>query len=176
RTLVLAGMVMCISAAIIELIAARALGPMRHAWGDFVESFVVVAPIEESLKLFVVVVYLWPGAEFDGVMDGIRGTGAASLGFAVAENVIYSSHDVVVGIIRMFTTIPMHAIVSGIMGYFVGRARLARGAESVSLLTGLCSAILIHGAFDWIVLSVGGFGFAQPNPHVAVVLLALFIG
>lgn len=162
---VLWGVAITLPAGLLEGVAGRMLGPRwTQAQGSFLTAFLLAAVIEESLKLSVVLLYVWRKPVFDEVMDGILYTAAASLGFAVLENVLYSFGDPVVGLVRAVTAVPMHAVMSGIMGYFVGRAKQGRGAIVPTVAVGLLFAVLIHGTYDWAALSGGTFGFGAGWP------------
>ena len=151
-------------AIVLELLLGHELGGHLTALqGGFVKAFVVAALVEESLKLAVVLRFVWRSPRFDEVMDGILYTAAASLGFAVLENVLYSFSNPVVGVVRAFTAVPMHAVGSGVMGYFVGRAKMSRGAAAPWVLTGLAAGVLLHGCYDWSVMSDGTFGLAPKS-------------
>jgi hypothetical protein len=144
---------------------------VTHAGGRFLDAFLIAACTEETLKLACVLLYLWRKPHFDEVMDGILYTAAASLGFALLENILYAGGNLAIGILRALTAVPMHALASGLMGYFVGRARFARGAAAPWLAGGLAVAVAIHGFYDWALMSQGGFGIAPSN--VGLMLLAV---
>lgn len=177
RKVVLFGMVTCLPAAGIELGLSGVLGrTVLEAQGGFVNAFLVAALTEEALKLSVVLLYLWRKPHFDEVMDGILYTAAASLGFALLENVLYSATNPMTGLVRAFTAVPLHAICSGIMGYFVGRAKLAKAARARWILGGFAAAVAIHGLYDWIVFSGAGFGALPGDPLVALVVVVCLVG
>ena len=115
RTVVLLGVGSCIVAGLVELLLMKALGPIARAQGRFLEAFAIAALVEEFVKLACVLGYLWNKPQFDEVMDGILYTAAASLGFAMLENVLYVGNNVVTAIVRAFTAVPLHAIASGLM-------------------------------------------------------------
>lgn len=175
RTVVLLGVASCIPAVIIELAITAMLGEATvNAQGKLLNAFLVAATTEECLKLACVYFYLWKKPHFDEVMDGILYTAAASLGFAMLENVLYVGSNLGIAIVRAISAVPMHALCSGVMGYFVGRGKLARQGTAGWMLAGLGVAIAIHGAYDWALMSEGGFGVNPPNP-VFGLLVALGI-
>ena len=162
------GVAATLPAILLEFLLGHELGHATALQGGFLNAFLVAATVEESLKLAVVLLFVWRKARFDEVMDGILYTAAASLGFAVLENVIYSFANPLVGIVRAFTAVPMHAVGSGIMGYFVGRGKLGRGSAVPWVVTGLAVGVLLHGCYDWTVMSGGTFGFAAKSPLVGL--------
>ncbi|MDZ7270961.1 MAG: PrsW family glutamic-type intramembrane protease [candidate division KSB1 bacterium] len=161
------GFVAIIPAGLLEalfssLLAERMAVPlMRRA----VEAFVVVALCEEGLKLLVVMVCCYRRRAFDEVMDGIVYTVVASLGFACLENIIFVvDAGLKVAVARAFTAVPMHAIASALMGYYVGLSHFAatRRRRNLGLATGLAWAIGYHGTYDWLLLvqpQIGRFAF-----------------
>ena len=171
RNMVLLGIACCIPAAFIEPVIAAALGKaVVEDNGKLLEAYLVAGATEESLKLLMVLVYVYHQVHFDEVMDGILYTAASSLGFAMLENVLYVAQGgIATGILRAFTAVPLHASASGIMGYFVGRSKFAKGAgRPVWMLSGLAAAIFIHGTYDWTAMSAGGFGMMAPNALIVI--------
>jgi RsiW-degrading membrane proteinase PrsW (M82 family) len=74
------------------------------------------------------------------------------MGFAALENVMYVMQGgLTVGVLRMFTAIPAHAMFAVLMGYWVGRAKM----ENKPYLNwvGLGSAVIFHGLYDLFLLS-----------------------
>ncbi|MFO0547350.1 MAG: PrsW family glutamic-type intramembrane protease [Polyangiaceae bacterium] len=170
------GALTCIPAGIIEVLAAKGLGnAVIQANGSFVNAFGIAAVTEEAWKLAVVLVFFYRRTEFNEVMDGILYTAATSLGFALLENVLYSSGNLVTGLVRAFTAVPLHATCSGIMGYFVGMAKM-RGSAFGRVVFGYGVAVGIHGLYDWSVFSGGMFGRGPGQPLLGLALaLAIVI-
>lgn len=121
---VLYGFAATVPAAALELLLLR-FGPSgpRLLAAAF-EAFVVAGLVEEGVKYFFVRRYLLGRPEFDERMDGIVYAACVSLGFAFAENILYGYTDRTILLFRAFTAVPMHAAVSGILGYWIGRAKL----------------------------------------------------
>ncbi len=156
------GALACVPAALIEFGERAVLGDASIAGGRFVDAFVVAAFTEEVLKLLIVLAYPFRRSVFDEVMDGVVYTVAASLGFGLIENLAFGANDVGTGMIRAFTAVPMHAIASGIMGYFVGRARFSSSSSALPLaLAGLFCGVFVHGLYDWAVFNHDDTWFAE---------------
>jgi RsiW-degrading membrane proteinase PrsW (M82 family) len=118
----------------------------------FYYAFIVVAFAEEMWKYLVVrwTVYWtrWFNEPFDGIMYCV----ASSLGFAAIENVLYvSDGGVGVALLRMFTSVPGHAMMGVVMGYFVGRAKFKyKGLRAwIERMIGFTLAVIIHGLYDF---------------------------
>jgi RsiW-degrading membrane proteinase PrsW (M82 family) len=121
-----------------------------------INSFVIAGLIEEWLKRYAVLHTAYKSAFFDEVMDGILYTIVVSLGFAAVENIFYVLEGgYSVALMRAITAIPLHATASGIMGYYIGKAKFApTPLEEVKLFrTGLKKAVLIHGFYNFTVYS-----------------------
>ena len=129
---------------------------MAGAPGAIVKSFVVIAPIEEAVKLAVVLLFIWKKPAFNEENDGIVYVGAASIGFAMLENVMYVVQSgFFTGIMRAVTSIPLHTFTGVLMGYFVGIAKFAPTdrARNGKIAKGFFIAYLIHAIYDSFVLS-----------------------
>jgi hypothetical protein len=138
--------------------------------GAITTAFVQVAPVEEACKLAAVLLYAWRKPTFNEENDGIVYTGAAAIGFAALENILYVARlGLGTGAGRAFTAIPAHVFTAVLMGLAVGRARFApsRAARNRLLLGGYVLAWLIHGLYDALALS---------GSALALLLLPLLAG
>lgn len=170
------GVLSVVPAAIIELALLEAPMFLGEGFGPAaLQSFLVISPIEESVKLAVVLLFVWRSRHFNERNDGIVYAGTASIGFAAAENLLYVLlHGFGVGMARAVTSIPMHTFTGVVMGHFTGRARFApsRGVRNGFLAAGLGLAWLSHGAYDSFVLS----GTAAVILVVPVVVINFVVG
>jgi RsiW-degrading membrane proteinase PrsW (M82 family) len=156
------GALACGPAALVEWLEHAVLGDAALVGSRFVDAFLIAAFTEESLKLLVVLGYPFRRSVFEEVIDGVVYTVAASLGFGLLENLAFSASDVGTALARAITAVPMHAVASGVMGYFVGRARFVSQNGAFPLaMAGLFFAVLVHGAYDWAVYNRGTAWFAQ---------------
>ena len=98
----------------------------------------------------------------EGIADREDGIAVAAL-----ENILYVfQYGMTNGIIRAFTAVPAHATFGILMGYFMGKAKFASTKQDrIRLnLTGLITATLFHGAYDFFLfinfipgISIGAF-------------------
>lgn len=138
-------------------------------------SFIVISPVEELMKFLVVLLFAWRNRNFNEPNDGIVYAGAASIGFAMAENLLYVlEHGFGVGIARALTAIPGHTFTGVIMGRWIGAARFApgRSRRTANLATGLTLAWFFHGLYDTFVLSGTAWAFMV----VPMVVLYFILG
>ncbi len=118
-------------------------------WQQFVKAFFVVALIEEFSKYIIVRYYNQPRKWFNEPFDGIVYAVMVSMGFAAFENILYVFQGgFEVALLRAFTAIPAHATFGVIMGYYMGKAKFSKNKIKWNLI-GLCSAILLHGTYDF---------------------------
>ncbi len=134
-------------------------------------SFLVIAGSEELAKFLAVYFGAYRSIEFDEPMDGIVYCVSASLGFATVENILYVlKGGVVVGLVRAFTSVPGHALFSGIMGYYVGLSKFDLFNRGKLLVKGVIAAVFLHGTWDF-------FLFLSPASLIFVLIpLLLFMG
>ncbi|MBL0154922.1 MAG: PrsW family intramembrane metalloprotease [Chitinophagaceae bacterium] len=118
-------------------------------------SFIIVALTEEAMKFIVVRTYAWNLKSFDEPLDGIVYTVMVGMGFATVENIMYVlayadyGRGFEIGLKRMFLSVPAHATFAVVMGYFMGKARLARKHKLKFQLAGLLTAVFFHGTYDF---------------------------
>jgi RsiW-degrading membrane proteinase PrsW (M82 family) len=120
------------------------------------KAFVVAALVEEYLKLTIVRIFAYRNPNFDEIMDGVVYTVVASLGFACMENILYVMGGTIgTALTRAVTAIPLHATASGLMGYYIGRAKFAASPQMERALInrGLRIAIFVHGTYDFLLFA-----------------------
>lgn len=162
------GFVVTLPAIVFEMLSDRLFGMVLYGTlaYDFLKAFIVAALVEEVLKLLVVLRFAYHHVDFDEVMDGIVYTVVASLGFACLENLIYAAEcGLGIILVRGITAVPMHAVASGMMGYYIGKAKFSSSEHQARrlIIKGLCYAILFHGVYDF-------FIFASPRIGEALAL------
>ncbi len=129
----------------------------------------IVGLTEEGVKLLSVRLSAYRSNAFNEVMDGIVYTAAAALGFATVENVLYAlTRGLGATLIRGITSVPGHALMGGIMGYYVGLARFTPQKETDLTLEGLVIAMMLHGLYDFLI-------FALPAPWNLASMILLLI-
>jgi protease PrsW len=134
-------------------------------WARLFEAGVMAAGVEEGAKwiVFLTLVYWW--SEFDEPLDGVVYGVAMALGFATVENVLAVVRDGLgVGILRAVFAVPAHALFGATMGFYMGRAKLGRGAaqarpptrgeRALHLALALLVPITFHTAYDFALLKL----------------------
>ncbi|MFB6151102.1 MAG: PrsW family intramembrane metalloprotease [Haloarculaceae archaeon] len=123
--------------------------------------FVVVGPVEESVKLLAVRLYAYPSDQFDAVIDGAVYGAVAGLGFATIENAVYIAGEVAEasdplnlvaagGAITAVRALagPGHVIYSALAGYYLGLAKFNRERAGPIVVKGLLVAAVVHAAYN----------------------------
>jgi len=129
-------------------------GPIGHGFADAL--FTAALP-EELLKFAVVVLFCARMKAFNEPMDGIVYGAVASLGFATLENIGYvTQNGIGIAVWRAFSSVPGHAFMGALMGYFVGQWRFGPPAHRVwALIKAYLVPVSLHWAYDFPLLAYG---------------------
>ena len=150
-------------AAVLNSVAQPAFGTLGFL-GTVAFFYLVVGPVEETVKLLAVRLHAYRRDEFDAVVDGAVYGAMAGLGFATIENSLYITQnlgtaaemDLGFGLIGMgggITAVralagPGHVIYSAIAGYYLGLAKFNRDNAGPIVIKGLIIASLIHATYN----------------------------
>jgi hypothetical protein len=166
--------VLTIPAEILELLADANVHKETLS-ASVISSFLVIAPVEEFVKLLAVWIAVYRSPDFREPSDGLLYSTTAAIGFASAENIRFSLHmmgligsDVL--LLRLVFALPAHIMFASVVGYCMGLARFQRDRELLTVSKGLLGAILLHGIYDTIV---------AVNPEIgplALIPLMIFMG
>jgi RsiW-degrading membrane proteinase PrsW (M82 family) len=126
--------------------------------------FIGVALVEEFLKYFVVRLKVMPSPELDEPLDVMLYMIIAALGFAAFENILkFLSPDVfdlgladtliMTGFLFISSTL-LHALASGMFGYFLALSFLESRKKWYFLFAGLSSATLWHGFYNFAIMKI----------------------
>ena len=122
--------------------------------------YLVVGPVEETVKWLAVRIYAYRSPRFDAVIDGAVYGAVAGLGFATIENALYITDAVnnpvignVLGAGGGITPAraiagPGHVIYSAFAGYYLGLAKFNRENAGPIIVKGLLIAALIHATYN----------------------------
>ncbi|GAA0522807.1 Membrane proteinase PrsW, cleaves anti-sigma factor RsiW, M82 family [Halorubrum aquaticum] len=157
--------------------------------------YLIVGPVEESVKLLAVRLYAYNDDRFAAVIDGAVYGAVAGLGFATIENAIYISGVVgevgglslgldLIGTGGDITATralagPGHVVYSSFAGYYLGLAKFNPENRGPIIVKGLIVAALIHATYN---ATVGiGSGLIQtatglPQLSAFFVYVLLYVG
>ncbi len=124
-----------------------------------IETFLCVGLVEESVKLAVLMLYIWKHADFNDSFDAIVYSVTVSLGFAAIENILYVFRGgIMVAVMRALLSIPGHASFAILMGLFFAKAKHhsyygRRQQQYLNLFLALLTATTAHGIYDYLAVS-----------------------
>src|SRR6056297_2512295 len=127
------------------------------------QAFIVAGFSEEFLKRFVVMKLAYKNKNFDERLDGIVYAVFSALGFATVENIMYVVFrfaDVEsVGTYRAILSVPAHMLFAVTMGYYLSLSKFAQTdvEKKFYYKKSLTAPMLLHGTFNFILMSGSGF-------------------
>jgi RsiW-degrading membrane proteinase PrsW (M82 family) len=132
--------------------------------GTVLFFFLVVGPLEETVKWLAVRVHAYRTSTFDAVIDGAVYGAVAGLGFATIENVLYVAQGFVkaggveAGAEALQTAVgtafsrglagPGHVIYSAWAGFYLGLAKFNPEKRGPIVVKGLLVASVIHATYN----------------------------
>ncbi|WP_440770747.1 PrsW family glutamic-type intramembrane protease [Natronorubrum sp. DTA28] len=131
--------------------------------GVFLLYYLIVAPVEELVKLAAVRVFAYRTANFSAVVDGAIYGAVAGLGFATIENFTYiGNFALLIGpdtitLIRSFSG-PGHVIWSAIAGYYLGLAKYNPEHAGPIIVKGLLIAAFFHATHNFAAVFIAPLG------------------
>jgi protease PrsW len=135
-------------------------------YNAFFKAYIIAGFSEESIKFIIVISIAFASHHYDEKLDGIVYCVFTSLGFATAENLLYilsqTSNLIYTGLTRALLSVPAHMLFAITMGYYLSLAKFSDNKKHASmfLINALLIPILLHGTFDFILMSrVYGFLF-----------------
>jgi len=117
------------------------------------DAFIVAAFIEEGMKWLALYWLIWRNKNFNEKFDGIVYAVFISLGFAMAENLLYVyDGGMQTGLLRAFTAVPFHAIAGVMMGYFMALAKFDAGWKGWHIFKSFMVPFVFHGLYDFFIM------------------------
>ncbi|MFC4247178.1 PrsW family intramembrane metalloprotease [Natribaculum luteum] len=129
--------------------------------GSVLFFYLIVGPVEETVKLLAVRVLAYRSDSFDAVIDGAVYGAVAGLGFAAIENAVYIAGYVAdvspeaglftaaSGIATLRALVgPGHVIYSAIAGYYLGLAKFNPQYAGPLVVKGLLVASFVHATYN----------------------------
>jgi len=130
--------------------------------GNALFFFLIVGPVEETVKLLAVRLYAYGHDRFEAVVDGAVYGAVAGLGFATIENALYITQNLdaptagglgLIGLGGGITAVralagPGHVIYSAFAGYYLGLAKFNPENRGPIVIKGLLIAAFIHATYN----------------------------
>ncbi len=157
----LLGMLLSLPAALVEIAALSFFEKLKLPL--LFEIFLGVALIEEMAKFLVVRLAIFNSPELEEPVDTMIYMICAALGFGGAENLLLITSMgktlplaelAQVSILRFVGATFLHAIASGLVGFFIGLS-FFRKKERIKLISfGIILATLLHGFYNFFILKI----------------------
>jgi len=125
----------------------------------FILTFILIAPLEELLKYFFLKKEIYRKKEIDLVIEGVQLGIVLSLGFATLENGFYfyqaASYEILGGlfVLRFFLSTLAHVLYGGMLGYYLTLSKFHKLYSNFFLRRGLITVIVLHGFFNFFLLT-----------------------
>ncbi|WP_435070216.1 PrsW family intramembrane metalloprotease [Haloplanus sp. C73] len=158
--------------------------------GTVLFFFLIVGPVEETVKLLAVRLYAYGTDSFEAVVDGAVYGAVAGLGFATIENALYITQGLdaptagalgLIGAGGGITAVralagPGHVIYSAFAGYYLGLAKFNPNSRGPIIIKGLLIAAFIHATYNATVgIGTGLIGLATGLPQLPSFLVYVLI-
>ncbi len=130
---------------------------------------VVSAAIEEILKFLAAYLIVKKSRFFDEPIDAMIYMVVSALGFAMVENIasVFGANDlsdaIGITILRFVGATLLHALSSGLLGYYWAKSKIFRG---------IIYSTVLHGIFNYLIIT---FEEKLIYPAVFLVLMGFFI-
>jgi len=179
------GMVAALAAVVLEkgFQAGESIFLASAAGTSLASIFVGGALIEEYVKYFMVKIGGFRNRELDEPCDIMLYMIISALGFAALENILVltSFHPLLTpaGVLEIMTwrfisATFLHALCSGLFGYFIALSFMKRKKRWLYFLTGLTLSTSLHGIYNWSIMTVEGLAKFF-LPMVILVSLGYFV-
>jgi RsiW-degrading membrane proteinase PrsW (M82 family) len=148
----------------------------------FLCNFFGIALVEESLKYLVVKEKVLSHTEFDEPTDAMLYMIISALGFAALENILIFLNQktfnlgetLILSSFRFISATFLHALWSGLVGYFLAIALYEIKNRTTLVLSGLFLSTALHGIYNFSIIMIkGDFGFLIPL--IMLITLALIV-
>ena len=167
RKVFLWGMLVTIPAIALELAMKSFILniPLAQEMKMFLYFFLGVALVEEWLKYIVVRTLVFYKAQLNESVDVMIYMIISALGFAALENIFLLSglgpfspisNIVALSAVRLVGATLLHALASGLFGYFIARAFLEPKKGPSYFFMGLLASSLLHALFNFAILELEG--------------------
>lgn len=149
--------------------------------------FLGIALIEEVIKYLVVRNEVFNDPELDEPIDAILYMIIAALGFAALENILILwpreimsqgldsfLGPLVVSVFRFWGATFLHALCSGLVGFFLGLTFFRKELRAKLTILGLTIAIFLHGLYNFSIMEING-DLKFVIPALILIGLATFV-
>lgn len=131
-------------------------GVLQANWSN---AYILSGLLEEFFKWFILYYTVFKHTVFSERYDGIVYGVSVSLGFATVENILYLlANGVEFAFGRALLPVSSHALFGVVMGFYLGKAKFTlHNQKVVWILFSLLFPVLLHGTYDFILLSASKY-------------------
>jgi len=139
--------------------------------------FLIVGPVEEFVKFFIVHITIFRKKEFNEPIDGIIYSSASSLGFATAENFVYLNRfGSSLILFRGPLTTLAHILFSMLWGYALGEGKFhPKESFFARPVNGLILAAAAHGTYNFFLYPKELFGWSKGVQYASAVMVLVLM-
>lgn len=139
--------------------------PLQDGFRIALYFFFGVALVEELLKFIVVRAFVFYRPQLNEAVDVMIYMVVSALGFSALENIFLLaglgpfspvSNIVALSAVRLVGATLLHALASGLFGYFLARSFLEPTKGLRYFATGLLASTLLHALFNFAILELEG--------------------
>lgn len=185
----LLGFIASIPAAIFEIFMTKWLTSASLADEVFflIKYILIIGLVEELFKYLVVRFGILKTSEIDEPIDIPLYMIISALGFATAENILVFltqtspllSDHLLLSFSRFIGATLLHALCSGVIGYFIAIAYCEKNWRNFKILFGMALAIVLHGLFDFFlessIIKAMDNGWGSSVLYSFIILIVLFV-
>jgi RsiW-degrading membrane proteinase PrsW (M82 family) len=156
---------------------STAVSGQSYIWFFILYNFLGIALVEEFIKYSVVRLKVLGSPEFDEPTDAMLYMIIAALGFAAIENVLYLLplpffEMLKTNMSRFLLAIFLHALCSGLLGYFLALALMKTEKRKIFIISGLIISTILHGLYNISIITTDATG----NSYFTIIPIAIIIG
>lgn len=148
----------------------------------YLNVFLGVGLIEETLKFLVIKTKVLNNPEFDEPIDAMIYMIIAALGFAAAENLLilfplqnpFLGEIFEISFLRFLGATFLHTLGSAIVGYFIGLSFFEKEKRNKLVFIGLSLAVMLHGFYNFFIIKIEK-GFNLLIAFTLLIITAVFI-
>lgn len=179
------GMLIALPAIFIEMAILEEFAGLNFSQGvsAILNVFIAVALVEEFLKYLVVREKVLNSSDLDEPPDIMLYMIISALGFAASENILilfslgpsFLWGDIFsISVFRFLGATFLHALCSGLLGFFLAFSILETKNRGKFLITGFIIAVLLHGFYNFSIIEMRGL-ISFSIPVLILVSLAVFL-
>lgn len=180
------GMAAALMAAVVEIIIAMIITFPSPFIMFIFYHLIMIALVEEVAKFLIVRQKVIKDKEFDEPLDAMLYMVITALGFAALENLLYLSplllpswfpaeaklslrEAALVTGFRFIGATFLHALASGLVGYFLAYSICFRKKRRLLITTGIIIASVLHGLFN---ISIIILGVGAQSKNMTIIVMA----